>query len=381
MIDIKNKEECCGCSACYNICPVQAIEMKEDEKGFKYPVINKDKCIKCNLCEKVCPILQKKKVENIPIAYAVKNKQDEIRKESSSGGVFSLLAEEIIEHQGVVFGVAFDENFRAKHICIENKKDIEKIRKSKYMQSSIGDTYKKVKEYLENGRQVLFTGTPCQIEGLKSYLQKEYENLYTQDIICHGVPSPKVHDKYLEYQKKLNQNNKIKDINHRDKTNGWRNYFVKINLENNFTYNQSHYKDLFIQAFLSNLVLRDSCYNCSFKKENRISDITLADFWGIENVLPQMDDNKGTSLVIINSEKGKRLFEQIKQKTERTECDFHEAIKYNPSMTKSVQMHRNRDKFFKYLENREFNKLVKKYIHKQSMLKRVLRRVKNKIIK
>ena len=177
MIEITDKTKCMGCHACYNRCPVQAIEMVEDEKGFKYPQVNKEKCINCGLCEKVCPILNQVKVENKPVAYAVKNLEEEIRKQSSSGGMFTLLAESILNDVGVVFGAAFDENWKLKHTYVENIEGLQIFRGSKYLQSTIGDTYAKVKEFLDSGRKVMFTGTPCQIEGLKAYLGKHMKDI------------------------------------------------------------------------------------------------------------------------------------------------------------------------------------------------------------
>ena len=204
MINIKDKSKCCGCSGCMNICPKNAIIMKEDKNGFKYPIVDKEKCINCGLCEKVCPILNNKKEQQKEIkAYACYNKNIEERLKSSSGGIFILLAKEILKRNGIVFGAAFDENFNVKHISIDNEKDIEKLMGSKYVQSNMGKVYKEVKEFLENGKYILFSGTPCQIEGLKKFLKKDYDKLYTQDIICHGVPSPKIWQMYLEYQKKI----------------------------------------------------------------------------------------------------------------------------------------------------------------------------------
>lgn len=379
-MEIINKIECTGCSACYNICPKHAIEMIEDKKGFEYPKINKEKCIDCKLCVKACPILHYNIVNNIPKAYAVINNNEITRDKSASGGVFSLLAEYIIDNNGVVFGAEFDKNWRVKHYYIENKENIDKFRGSKYLQSTIGNTYKLAKEFLKNGKKVLFTGTSCQIEGLKSYLMKDYENLYTQDIICHGVPSPKVHNKYLEYQKNKFKTTKINKIEHRNKDNGWRNFKLKIKFDKN-TYKESHKKDLFMQAFLRNTILRDSCYNCHFKKKNRISDITLADFWGIENILPDMDDDKGTSLVIVNSKKGQELLENIKDKIQCKSVDFETAIKYNPSMTKSAKKDKQSDKFFENLDKMDFDKLVKKYTYTPSKLKKIINKIKGIIKK
>lgn len=376
MINVQDKKKCCACSACYNICPVNAIEMVEDEKGFKYPQVNKEKCINCGLCEKVCPILNSStKVDNSPEAYAVKNKNEIIRKQSSSGGIFTLLAEKILQDGGVVFGATFDENWRVKHEYVEKVEDLEKIRGSKYLQSTIGDTYSQVKKFLLEGRKVMFTGTPCQIEGLKSFLQKDYENLFTQDIICHGVPSPKVHSKYIEFIRKQVNGETIEEINHRTKKNGWKdyNFYIKFN---NTEYMHSHNTDLYMQAFLKNTSLRDSCYDCKFKKRNRVSDITLADFWGIESVLPEMDDDKGTSLVIVNSEKGKKIFESVKDKIEYQKVDFDDAISHNPSMVSSSKQDFNREKFFENLDTMPFDKLVSKYTYKPNFFRKVINKVK-----
>lgn len=380
MIKVLDEKMCMGCHACYNKCPVQAIEMMEDEKGFKYPQVNKEKCINCGLCEKVCPILNKINIENEPKAFAVKNKNEEIRKKSSSGGMFTLLAESILNEGGVVFGATFDENWQLKHTYAENVEKLHIFRGSKYFQSTVGSTYTKVKEFLDSGRKVMFTGTPCQIEGLKAYLGKENDNLFTQDIICHGVPSPKVHRKYIEFLRKVLGINKIKSIQHRAKKNGWKDFCTYIKFDNS-EYIKSHNDDPYMQAFLRNTSLRESCYNCQFKKKNRVSDITLADFWGIENVAPEMDDDKGTSLVIVNSEKGKQIFEQIKDKIIYKQVDFEEAIRYNPSMTKSVKPDHNREKFFENLDKMPFDKLVKKYTYTPSIFRRILWKVKRGIKK
>lgn len=379
MIDIKNKEQCCGCHACYNICPKNAIIMQEDEKGFRYPIIDRDKCIQCGLCEKVCPIIKNAQIQNEPIAYAAYNKDEEIRKVSSSGGIFTLLAEVILEEKGVVFGASFNKKHEVYHTYIENKNELDKLRGSKYLQSSINDTYKKAQEFLKNGRYVLFTGTPCQIEGLKSFLRKDYDKLYTQDIICHGVPSPKVWNKYIQFREKKDREEPTK-ISFRNKDGGWKLFNMKFEYSN-FEYRKNENEDIYMQAFLRNTTLRDSCYNCSFKKKNRISDITLADFWGIENILPEMDDNKGTSLVIVNSEKGQELLNKIIEKMIYKRVDLDSALKYNPSMTNSVNKEKNREKFFENLDKIEFDKLVKKYTYKPNIIRRIIGKIKMTIKK
>lgn len=352
MIEIKDKENCCGCYACYNICPKLCITMKTDNEGFWYPNIDKNKCINCNLCEKVCPIINPvKRADSKKIAYASMNKDEQVRMKSSSGGMFSILAEYIIKNNGVVYGAGFDEDFNIKHKRILCNTDLDSLRGSKYVQSSIGDIYKQVKNDLESNKPVLFTGTPCQVEGLRSYLKKEYINLITMDFICHGVPSPLVWKKYLEEMKKSKQEN-IKNIYFRNKDIGWKIFSLKIIFDEKI-YSNTLNNDLFMKGFLQDVYLRPSCYNCKFKKINRISDITVADFWGIENVLPKMDDDRGTSLIVVHSEKGKQLFDELSEKMIVNEVNLNEAIKYNSSMITSVKYNKKRKKFFMELNSRK----------------------------
>lgn len=374
MIEIKAKKDCCGCYACYNICPKECITMESDNEGFWYPKIDKDKCINCNLCEKVCPIINPvKRADSKKIAYASMNKDEQVRIKSSSGGIFSILAEYIIKNNGIIYGAGFDEDFNIKHKRILYSTDLDLLRGSKYVQSSIGDIYKQVKNDLENNNPVLFTGTPCQVEGLRSYLRKEYVNLITMDFICHGVPSPLVWEKYLKKMKKSKQEN-IKNIYFRNKDIGWKLFSLKIIFDKRI-YSNDLNNDLFMKGFLQDVYLRPSCYNCKFKKINRISDITVADFWGIGNILPKMDDDKGTSLIVIHSEKGKQLFDKLSEKMILSEVNLNEAIKYNPSMISSVKYNEKRKDFFLELNSgEELINLIKRYT-KVSLE----RRVKNKI--
>ncbi len=366
---------CCGCHSCINACPKQAITMTENNMGFKYPSINQDKCIDCNMCKKVCPILnnkpeQEKKVET----YACFNTNTNERLCSSSGGIFILLAKEIIKKNGVVFGAVFDNNFAVKHSFVENEKDLVKFMGSKYTQSIIGDSFKKVEEFLNNDRYVLFTGTPCQIEGLKTFLKKDYDKLYTQDIICHGVPSPRVWKKYLDFQRKKNDQI-IKDVSFRNKDNGWSAYQMKLLFETK-EYSKNHSDDLFMKAFLGNICLRESCYNCSFKKKHREADITLGDYWGINNIHPEMNDDKGISILSINSNKGKELFELIKGKTKYLETKIDDAIEYNSAMVKPVNCSKHQKDFEADLDNMDFQLLINKYFPKPSILKRIYHKTK-----
>lgn len=378
MIVVKNKSECCGCTACESICPVNAIEMIYDEEGFKYPYVNENKCIDCGLCNKVCPILNSKEVVCDHYAYACYNKDEIERENSSSGGIFSLIAKEILYRKGVVCGATLDEDFNVKHICIDDESNLWKLRTSKYVQSDIGKVYFEIKNYLNDGRYVLFTGTPCQTEGLLLYLGRKYDRLYVQDIICHGVPSKLVWEKYKEYRQSIERKKPIK-VNFRNKDDGWKLFNMKFTYADK-VYKNSSKKDLYMKTFLNNISLRESCYKCNFKKENRNADITLADFWGIEKILPEMDDDKGTSLVIVNSPKGKELFESIDAKIIKKEISFADALKYNSAMTNSVSRNSKRDAFFKDLNKISFDKVVNRYIKSKPSYKKIISKVRNKLI-
>lgn len=279
MICINEKKDCCGCSSCKNICPNDAINMVGDRNGFLFPIVDKEKCIKCGKCLKVCPILNNNNEfpQNIKEVYAMYNKDEVTRLQSSSGGIFSLLAEWILDKNGIVFGAKFNEKFDVIHDFVDKKENLKLLRGSKYVQSDIRDSFRVAKKFLEEDKYVLFSGTPCQIEGLKQYLEKEYDRLYTQDIICHGVPSPNVWREYLKYRKNKDLENPLY-INFRNKDNGWNSFSMQFQYLNG-EYKKKHTDDLFMRAFLRNASLRDSCYYCKFKKENKCADITLADFW------------------------------------------------------------------------------------------------------
>ena len=380
MIEIKTKKDCCGCYACYNICPKECITIESDNEGFWYPKIDKNKCINCNLCKKVCPIINKpKKFLYEEKSYAVFNKNEKVRLESSSGGFFSLLAEYVINNHGSVYGAAFDKDFNVKHIKITSLHDIELLRGSKYVQSKINDIFKSIKIDLKNNRIVLFTGTPCQIAGLQSFLQKKYDNLILMDIVCHGVPSPLVWQRYID-ELKQNYKQDIKNIYFRDKSTGWKAYSVKFLFDKD-EYKTFGFKDIYMKGFLNDIYLRPSCYNCNFKGIERISDITVADFWGVENILPKMDDDKGISLIVVHSEKGKQLFDKLSEKMILNEVNLNEAIKYNPSMISSVKYNEKRNEFFLDLNSGEnLTNLIRKYT-KISFGKRVKNKIKSIIKK
>jgi coenzyme F420-reducing hydrogenase beta subunit len=368
MIEIQKKENCTGCHACKNVCPPKCIMMESDSEGFLYPKINIESCIHCGLCEKVCPIIHKKEINNNPKAYACYNKNEKIRMESSSGGLFTLIAEQIIDNGGIVFGARFDNEFNVIHDSVEKKEDLDKFRRSKYVQSKIGDTHRRVKDALIEGRHVLFTGTPCQVAGLKSFLGKEYDNLFCLDIICHGVPSPNVWKSYLVYQK--NKFGSLPQyISFRNKDEGWKNFSMSISFDNNIEYRKTLVTDLYMKTFLKDICLRLSCYQCNFKTLHRQSDITLADFWGIQNMLPEMDDDRGTTLMFINSANGQKMMQNLNEKILIREVDINKAVEYNPSAIKSAKINPKRDAFLEDLHKIPFDKLVKKYCNDSIMIR------------
>lgn len=377
MIKLAEAEKCCGCSACYSICPVSCINMEYDNEGFLYPVINTKKCIECKSCINVCPALitESRNVKNdtaYPAAYAAYNHDKDIRLNSSSGGIFMLIADYILEKGGVIFGAAFNNDMQVIHICADNMEDVRRLCTSKYVQSNISDSYIEAKKYLNEDRWVLYTGTPCQISGLKSYLKKDYDKLICQDIICHGVPSPGIWKKYINYIRQKTGAN-ITYVNFRSKNKGWKNYHFNIKLNNGQIYDTPHQKNTYMRLFLKNIILRPSCYSCHYKGYKREADITLADFWGINNILPEMDDDTGTSLIYIHSKKGELIWSAVKQSVRYKATDVIAATKYNPSMLYSPKKPIVRKKFFAKVtdKNIRFLAAIYNYI---ALLERIIRR-------
>lgn len=357
-----DKDSCCGCSACANICPQSAITMKENDEGFLYPHINLKECSKCNLCQKVCPINKEKSSKDFePITFATMASND-IRVKSSSGGMFTILANYILEQNGFVCGASFDKSWKVKHIIIDNKKDLDKLRGSKYLQSDIGNIFKEIKNLLENNSKVLFTGTPCQVAGLKSFLGKDYKHLYLVDILCHGVPSPKIWIQYLKEQFKYN---KIKGINFRDKHNSWIMYTQSITEGNKKIAMCEHYTMDFMKIFLSNICNRPSCNNCSFATSPRLSDITIGDFWGIKDLSEEMYDAYGTSMTVLNNKKGVDLFNQIKSNLKKYKEIQFENNK-NKALTYKFTAFENRKAFFRLINSGKTVKESWEYCKKNS---------------
>lgn len=336
-----NKIECNGCEACKYICPVNAIEIVEDIEGFKYPRIDESKCIKCNKCKNYCSNFNN--INKKSMAYRGINKNKEDLEISSSGGIFLAVARKIIEENGIVFGVRYDEELNVIHDYADNIEKVKEFCGSKYVRSDIKESYINVKKFLEEGKEVLFTGTSCQVQGLNVFLGKKYENLLTMDIICHANPSPKVFKLYKEELEKT-RNKKIKNIYFRAKKEGWRKQMPVIVYEDGSDEKEKTY----MTSFLKEIINRPSCYSCKFASENRISDITIGDFWGVEKIEPELDENLGVSILLINTDQGKKYLDKLQDRIDLREINFDEIRQYNHFENVFVSLKRKR--FFKALK-------------------------------
>ncbi len=355
-MEICIQDKCTGCSACYSSCNRQAITMQKNAKGFLHPVIDEEKCVNCGLCKAVCPVNHMPTLHTTPEpCFACKNKNSKTRKKSTSGGVFSALAENVLNAQGVVFGVVFNEDFTSVyHEACYSVKDLEAFRGSKYMQSNVGDTFNEVKENLTKGKTVLFSGTPCQIAGLRNYLQKPYPALLTVDIICHGTPSPDVYARYKTYIMEKLGCEEITAYYFRNKDYGWSASSTKVYGDNGKIYCQSNRKDFFFHTFNKELFLNACCHDCQYTHVERVADITLADFWGyVPRKYCMRDDGKGTSLVLVNTEKGKAYFEKIRNKMISNPESIAMAIAGNKSLKESWQKNEKSEEFWTRFHNHE----------------------------
>lgn len=388
MIDKKiKKNECCGCSACNNICPLECITMKSDSEGFWYPEVEYAKCIKCQKCIKVCPAVNKPSTENTlknAQVVAAYSKNEEIRINSTSGGMFSEIAKYILNNKGKVFGARYNENHLVEHCKIEDISQIQILRQSKYLQSDILKTFKEAKEELNIGNIVLFAGTPCHIAALKNFLGKDYENLLTIDFLCRGVISPDVYKQYLKSLEKKYKS-KIKKVIFKNKTFGWHRFSTKVIFENGEEYIKDRYTDSYMRGYLEgNLYLRPSCYECQYKTLPRYSDITLGDFWGIEKIKKHLDQDKGTSIFMINTNKGKEVFEKIKENLIFEEMKLEDIYLGNIALTEKTAYPdlNKKEEFFKNYLKEDFENLVEKLLKKnlaektKSVLIKVLKKLK-----
>ena len=389
-------QNCSSCAACANVCARSAISMQLDAEGFYRPVIDSEKCVECGACERACPWNKPVENPNVPdvspktvAAYA---KDESVRLQSSSGGIFTVLAERVLDDGGVVVGVAQTAPTRFGHIVVDNKADLAKLRGSKYVQADVGFVYREVRSLLKAGRKVLFSGTPCQVAGLYTVLGNAAASadLFTVDIVCHGTPSVKVFEKYVcELEKE--QSALVVSSLFRDKRKGWRLFSMTSSLNtisgDCFQFSRTLREDKFMRVFLQNVCLNSSCFDCRYGKLPRVADISLGDYWNIAGVHPQMDDNKGTSVVLLNTAHGSELFDSVADKIAQCESSVDAAIAGNPCIVRSSKPHPKRAEFFANLDRYSLDQLIKKYCPFPSPLKRiylrargVLGRIKRKIV-
>lgn len=345
-IQINRPEKCSGCTACSQVCPKQCISMQADSEGFVYPVVDEAVCIECGRCKDVCPVLHHANGKIPKKVLAEKNRNEEIRSTSSSGGVFYELSRQFIQNGGVVYGCALDKDMVARHICVEDIENLDKLKSSKYVQSDMGDTMYEIKKRLVSGQKVLFSGTPCQTAGLHNYLGKDYKELLVVDVLCHGVPSPKLFADYLEYLGRQYDGGKPVSVNFRNKQRGWKRLYMEVCFDNGKRHYVYSGYDRYEGMFLNNLSLRPSCYECKFTKSERYGDITLGDFWGIGKKYPQWDDDKGISVVMLNTNKGIAAFEKISDLFNGREEELSTAKAGQRTLYAPTQKNANRDSFY-----------------------------------
>ena len=357
-----DKKECCGCTACLHICPKQCISMKQDDEGFLYPVIDKNICINCGLCEKVCPVttpVYKNKKGDVYAAYVKDISQ---RMQSTSGGIFYVVAEWVIKQGGIVYGAAFDVNFKLRHIGVDVMQDLNKLRGSKYLQSDLGNVFSEIKTYLQQGRWVYFTGVGCQVAGLNAFLRKEYDTLITSDLVCHGVPSQLMFDWYMDYLRKKEKGN-IVSYSFRD-CKGWggcETYeYVSQIRGRGIKKLHGYFLSPYLYSFMWAFDYRYSCYDCKFAKVPRQGDITLADYWGVKKFFRNLDVSKGVSLILINNKKGEFVWERIKYKIELHKSCLEDAAEKNGNLIHTTKMPEIRKYCYDLIRKRGYDSVAKK---------------------
>lgn len=390
VILFKNKVNCCGCGACANICPQRAIKIKEDECGFLYPVIDKKKCVGCKLCKKVCAY-QNKTPQNEPIkVFAAVNKNESQLMNSASGGVFSAIAKQILADDGIVFGATLDfEKGHAvpHHVFVEKESELYRLQGSKYVQSAIGDMYILAKQFLDEGRKVLFSGTPCQVAGLYSFLSKEYQNLVTIDLICHGVPNAKFFDDYIQMETRKRKGKKVVGYSFRDKKKGWgmngRIDIIDIN---------GKLKNIYVRAransyntlFLDGEIYRENCYECKYATRLRVGDLTIGDYWGIEHEHPELlgkygyEEKKGISCILANSNKGLAICKESSDLLQMNESTFSKVSNRNGQLKKPSEKKESREKILQLYSEYGYEK-VEGWFRKKYMKQIIAHSIYNKI--
>lgn len=379
MIDKVGEKNCCICGNCVQRCPKEAISLTKNFNTFNYPEINYNLCNGCNRCETVCPTLNELNQQQCLGAYMAKNINLKERKLSSSGGMFSVFANYIIENNGLVCGAAFD-GLKVKHIIVDNKADLYKLRGSKYVQSDLGDCFEQIEKYLDNNRLVLFVGCPCQTAALRTYLKKDYSNqLYLVDFICHGMLSQSLFDDYIKYLEKKYKS-RVVSFSFRDKTDGWIESGPKIKFSNGKIKRWPLYEDTYMQGYFSAVCMKNSCYTCKYKNFHSGSDITFADYWGCEILDPEFYDFYGVSAVVINNENGNLLFNNISNNIEYKAVDLENIVKYNSGLIKPFEEGKDRSLFMDKIKNGStYIEALLDIADKSNVILQLYREIKRKI--
>lgn len=355
MVEISDKRLCVGCTACKSICPRNCISMRSDEEGFLYPCVDAQQCVDCGLCDSVCPVKTISDSHEPLVVLAGINEDKEVRLHSSSGGIFTKMCDVVIKEGGYVYGVAFDEGMNAVHKKADTLEQCQKFRGSKYVQSDLGNSFSEIKSLLNQGYLCLFTGTPCQISGLRNYLRKEYENLLLVDTACFGVPSPKVWNAYLM---EMGKGEVPTNVNFRDKVTGWKSYSIRYFWKKKQR-TILRVNDPYMCGYLDGLYTRPSCHSCPMKPYRNVSDITLSDFWGIENYCPELDDDKGVTAILINTDKGQLFLNKLSIKSDV--YSFEQAASHNSALIESCKPSEKRGKFWSDANKYGLGKTVIKY--------------------
>lgn len=361
MIQIQNKKDCCGCEACASICPIHCIEMKKDEEGFAYPFVESEKCINCGSCENVCPVKKDKPYGSVKEAYVVQDKRNDVRESSSSGGAFTAIAEYVIAQGGTVYGAAYDNNYYVYHVGVKKSEGLKKFRGSKYVQSAVTGVYAEIKGHLMNNEWVLFSGTPCQVAGLKSYLKKEWDKLVTIDIACHGVPSPKLWKKYLDWWREYKKCN-INYVEFRSKKYGYSGSTMRLVFEDGSEYSREPLLQFYKNTMFAGLSMRPSCHECYFKSAVRASDFTIFDCWDVNIFCQEMDDDRGTTALLIQTDKARAILPEISKNWKIYSVDAERLIYSDGDMiTKNAPADPRRGTFFRDADSLSLSDLNKKY--------------------
>ena len=379
-----HKDECCGCSACQAVCPADAITMKRDSEGFLYPVINEELCVRCGKCTTVCPFSADSREKHSsckadrfpePATYAVWHRDLSVRMASRSGGIFTALSDAVLSEGGVIYGCVLTDRLEAVHIRAENAQDRDRMRGSKYIQSNMMRNFRAVKKDLEAGRKVLFSGTSCQIAGLRRFLHKEYDSLLCVDVVCHGVPSPLVWKKYLKWQENVNGAKTVSADFRNKKDFGWKDHVESLFLSDGRQVDSR----VFTTMFYGHCILRPCCYKCPYKDVMHPGDITIADYWGIEKAAPSFFDNRGTSLVLVNTPKGEEVFQDVKSRLSFCETRIEDSMQ--PPLIEPFPEPEEREAFWQDFSAKPFRSLVRKYgtLPFKVRLKRRVRHIRRRL--